>query len=601
MNQTSDLLNEKHYPEWDLSSLYTHPNDPQMIKDWDTLAHDVAFFKEKFQGVFASEHWLSDDLFDAIRQFEKISERMGRISAYTGLRYYKNAQDPEIIQQFQQARERLTNLSSDLIFFELEMNAIADDTLQSALNDHKDLNHYAPYLKQVRLQRPYQLPEEIEHVLHEKSITSNAALVRLYDETLADMTFDFDGTMQQLSYLTNQMSHENPEIRKKAAISLSNGLNEKQKIFTFITNTLAKDKQIEDKLRGFETPMHARHIANQTEPEVVDALVSTVKAHYPRLSHRYYALKAKLLGMPKLNYWDRNAPLPFVEDKKYTWLETKDIVLEAYQDFCPQMATIAKRFFDNHWIDVPTTPGKNDGAFSHPTVPSANPFILLNFQQTKRDVMTLAHELGHGIHQILAAKQGYFMSDTPLTLAETASVFGEMLTFQSLLKKTTNTKERITLLAGKIDDMINTVVRQIAFYQFESIVHSKRKEKELSSDELAAIWLETQAEALGSSVHLDPLVGNYWSYISHFIHSPFYVYAYAFGDCLVNSLFAVFQKEPNGFVDKYLNMLAAGGTLGHKDMLAPFGLNAHQPDFWENGLRMIENMIDELDQLAVGI
>jgi oligoendopeptidase F len=523
---------------------------------------------------------------------------MGRIGTYVGLRYYKNIKDSEILLMYQQTQERLNDISAHLVFFSLDLNMIADDTLTAAYDSNADLSRYRPYLDQVRSFKPYQKSMDVEKVLLDKSLTSSKAFVRLYDETLADMTFELDGEALSLSAVTELMSNSDGTKRRKAAVALSVGLQAREPLFAFITNTLAKDKELEDRLRGFKTPMDERHLQNQVEGEVVDALITAVKTHYPRLAHRYYALKARMMGVPVLQYWDRNAPLPVADDNAYTWLQSRQIVMNAYQSFSPTMAAIAKDFFDKNWIDVPSTDGKTSGAFSHPAVPSAHPYILLNFHGTKRDVMTLAHELGHGVHQVLAAKQGYLLSDTPLTLAETASVFGEMLTFQSLLSKAETVAEKQCLLAGKIDDMINTVVRQIAFYSFEKAVHEKRREGELRADEINAIWIETQREALGDAIHVDPLVGNYWAYISHFIHSPFYVYAYAFGDCLVNSLFAVYQNQPEGFEQKYLEMLTAGGTLQHKELLAPFGLNACDPDFWAKGLSMIEGLIDELEKLS---
>jgi oligoendopeptidase F len=329
----------------------------------------------------------------------------------------------------------------------------------------------------------------------------------------------------------------------------------------------------------------------------VEALVEAVRAAYPRLSHRYYALKAKWFGKKRMPYWDRNAPLPRVAQRTIPWSEARATILTAYGDFSPKMAELADRFFANNWIDAPVRPGKQPGAFAHPTVPSAHPYVLLNYMGKPRDVMTLAHELGHGVHQVLAAPNGPLMAPTPLTLAETASVFGEMLTFKKLLGQTTDKKQRKAMLAAKVEDMINTVVRQIAFYSFERKVHSERRNGELTADKLCDLWMSVQSESLGPAIELKPGYETFWAYIAHFVHSPFYVYAYAFGDCLVNSLYAVYKKSADGFADRYLEMLAAGGTKHHSELLAPFGLDARDPKFWDEGLSVIGKLIDELEAL----
>ena len=595
---TRDILGTENYPEWDLSALYTSGNDPAIARDWEQSEQESTAFQKQFQGMFNGTNWSANDLLNAITQYEAIQERFGRLASYTGLRYYKNIKDQDILSMYQQTQERLTNLGSYFIFFPLELNQIPDELLESAFSELPTLARYKPYFDQIRAFKAHQLRPDLEKVFLEKSITSSRALNRLYDETLASMSFLVDGNALSLSGVSELMSDSNPTKRRQAAMALAEGLSSKGSLFAFITNTLAKDKEIEDTWRAYASPMHERHLANQVEAEVVDALVAAVKQSYPKLSHRYYALKAKMMGVQSIQYWDRNAPLPDTDDTKFTWLQTRKIVMDAYSEFSPTIAAIACEFFDKNWIDVPSTDGKTSGAFSHPTVPSAHPFILLNFHGKKRDVMTLAHELGHGVHQVLAAKQGCLLSDTPLTLAETASVFGEMLTFQSLLKQAKTSTEKRQMLASKIEDMLNTVVRQVAFYLFEVAVHNVRRNGELSLDAINTIWIDTQKEALGDSVNIDPLVGTYWAYISHFIHSPFYVYAYAFGDCLVNSLFAVYQQSPDGFQEKYIDLLKAGGTKRHKELLAPFGLDATNPDFWTKGLSMIESLIDQLEDLT---
>ena len=386
-------------------------------------------------------------------------------------------------------------------------------------------------------------------------------------------------------------------MRRDAATALGKVLSDNVRLFAHITNTLAKDKEIEDTWRNFARPVSSRNLANYVEDDVVDALVAAVRGAMPDLSHRYYRLKARWFGQDRLDYWDRNAPLPDDENRAIPWDQAVTKVLDAYGRFSPELAAVGRRFFDQAWIDAPVRPGKAPGAFAHPTVPSAHPYLLVNYQGKVRDVMTLAHELGHGVHQVLAGAQGHLMADTPLTLAETASVFGEMLTFRKLLDEAPAPRERRVMLAGKVEDMINTVVRQVAFYEFERRLHDKRRQGELLPDEINALWLGVQGESLGPAIRFDDGYGVYWTYIPHFLHSPFYVYAYAFGDCLVNSLYAAYHNAHEGFAEKYLAMLRAGGTLRHKELLAPFGLDASDPAFWDKGLGVIRGFIDELEAL----
>tara|TARA_B110000196_G_C21097014_1_gene640514 strand:- start:422 stop:1516 length:1095 start_codon:yes stop_codon:yes gene_type:complete len=363
-------------------------------------------------------------------------------------------------------------------------------------------------------------------------------------------------------------------------------------------NTICQDKAISDKWRKYSNPEQSRHLANNIEPEVINALVGSVERNYKNTSHRYYALKAKLLNKTQLESWDRNAPLPDANTKLIDWNEAKEIVIEAYEEFSVDIAIIVKKFFDNNWIDARINEGKVNGAFAHPVTTDTHPYILLNYQGKPRDVMTLAHELGHGVHQVLASDLGPLLSDTPLTLAETASVFGEMLTYKKLVRKTENNLERKILLASKIEDMINTVVRQISFFKFEQLIHQNRKAGELTGDDINNIWIETQSASLGPAINMHEQHKYLWAYIPHFIHSPFYVYAYAFGDCLVNSLYSIYENQPSNFVDKYMNLLSSGGSKHHKDLLRPFGLDASDPNFWDSGISLISRMIDELEKIS---
>lgn len=583
-------------PNWNLADLYAGTSDPALERDLKSLATQSGEFKRAYEGKLAGLSGV--DLLAALTAYEKMQDLAGRVGSYAQLAYAGNMTDPELARFQQNISERLNQISVETLFFTLELNRIEDSVLAKQLT-HGPLQRYQPWLDAVRAFRPHQLSDEAERLLHEKSITGRQAWNRMFDETMADLRFDVSGEKLTSNEVLNLLTDRDGAKRKAAAMGLSKGLKDNQRIFALVTNTLAKDKEVEDKWRNFARPVSSRNLANQVEDEVVDALVTAVKANYPKLSHRYYKLKAKWMGVDALDFWDRNAPLPRDDDRLIPWAEATKSVLDAYHEFSPELAKVGKQFFDKNWIDAPSRPGKDPGAFAHPTVPSAHPYLLLNYHGRTRDVMTLAHELGHGVHQVLAGPQGALLADTPLTLAETASVFGEMLTFQSLLAREKDPAKRRILLAGKVEDMLNTVVRQIAMHNFETVLHAERRAGELMPERIAEIWLETQREALGSGIKLDKdsEYGVYWSYIPHFIHVPFYVYAYAFGDCLVNSLYAVYRGANEGFAEKYLDMLRAGGTKRHKELLAPFGLNAADPAFWSKGLGVVSGFIDELEAM----
>jgi oligoendopeptidase F len=594
----SDSLDQDSLPTWKLEDLYQAMDAEEVGADFAKSFSESKAFKKKYAGrlaVLAAER--PAELGLAIASYEKIEERMGRLMSYAGLIYTGDTSDPAKAKFYGDAQEKITDASSHLLFFALEINRIDPKVLDKAMGADSGLGHYRPWIEDLIMDRPYQLEDRIEELFHEKSVTGRSAWNRLFDETMASLRFDIGGEQLSVEPALNHLQDADREKRETAAIEIGRVLGENSRTFTLITNTLAKDKEISDRWRGFQGVADSRHLANRVEPKVVNALVEAVEKSFPSISHRYYRMKAKWLCLKQLQQWDRNAPLPTSIDKIYGWDEARAIVLEAYRGFSPKMADIADRFFINNWIDAPVRPGKSPGAFAHPTVPSAHPYVMLNYLGKPRDVMTLAHELGHGVHQVLAAKQGLLMSQTPLTLAETASVFGEMLTFRSLLEKTTNASERKIMLARKVEDMINTVVRQIAFFLFERKVHEARKKGELTSEQLGEFWLEIQRSSLGPVFEFDDGYKSYWSYIPHFIHSPFYVYAYAFGDCLVNSLYAVYQNAPEGFQTRYFEMLEAGGSKHHGELLKPFGLDAADPDFWYKGLSVISGMIDELEAL----
>ncbi len=591
--KTADLGN---LPEWNLKDLYNGIDDAAIEADFKRADAEARAIKTEYEGRLGT---LSGaELAKVIARYEKNDEILAKLMSYAQLVYAGNQSDPKLSRFYQTCQERMTDISAHTLFFTLEINRIPDDVLDQQLTA-KSLQKYGPWLRDVRVYKPYQLSDDLEKILHEKRVTGRSAWNRLFDETLAELKFPYDGKDLTEAEILNLMQNKDRAIRANASKVFANVLAANIRTFAFVTNTLAKDKAIEDEWRKFPRPISSRNLSNYVEDEVVDALIKSVKAAYPQLSHRYYKLKAKWLGMKKMAYYDRNAPLPDADDSVIPWNDAKNIVLESYGSFSPQLAGIVKGFFDKNWIDVPTRKGKASGAFAHPTVPSAHPYILLNYQGKKRDVMTLAHELGHGVHQVLAGQaQGHLMADTPLTLAETASVFGEMLTFRSLLDHETDPKKRKIMLAGKVEDMLNTVVRQIAFCEFERQVHDERKKGELSSERLGEIWMNVQTESLGSAFDFAPEYNVFWAYIPHFIHTPFYVYAYAFGDCLVNSLYAVYQNSNRGFAEKYLQLLQAGGTKRHKELLSPFGLNATRPDFWNQGLGVINGFIDELEKIG---
>jgi oligoendopeptidase F len=585
-------------PEWDLSDLYKSPDDPAVARDVERAAAEAKRIKESYQGKLARLAADGAALADAIAAYEQLSDLMGKLGSYAGLLYAANQTDPARAKFYGDISEALTRISTDLIFVELELNQIDEAVLAQAVADPK-LARFQPWLEDLRKEKPYQLEEKLEQLFTEKGQTGRGAFNRLFSETMSALRFDVEGEPQPLTLeaALNLLSDPAEPRRHAAADTLAKVFKDNLRLFTLITNTLAKDKEISDRWRGFKDVADSRHLANRVEAPVVDALVESVRAAYPRLSHRYYAMKAKWLGMERLSHWDRNAPLPDKPEQIFTWPEAEAIVLKAYGAFAPDMARVAQEFFDKRWIDAPLREGKAQGAFSAATVPSVHPYVLMNYQGKPRDVMTLAHELGHGVHQMLARDQGPLLAPTPLTLAETASVFGEMLTFRALLAETKSPREKKAMIAGKVEDMLNTVVRQIAFYLFERKVHEARRKGELTSDEINAFWLEVQGESLGPAIDLKPGYEVFWTYIPHFINSPFYVYAYAFGDCLVNSLYGLYQEAHPGFVTKYFDLLKAGGSKHHSELLKPFGLDAADPAFWSKGLKVIESMIDELEAM----
>ncbi|ATI41435.1 oligoendopeptidase F [Pacificitalea manganoxidans] len=582
-------------PEWDLSDLYPAPDAAELKRDLDWLEAACTDFARDYEGQLAGLD--ARGMLDCVLRYEKIDIVAGRIMSYAGLRYYQNTMDGERAKFLGDCQEAITNYTTPLVFFTLELNRIPDATLDALFDESAELSRYRPIFERMRAMRPYQLSDELEKFLHDQSTIGAAAWNRLFDETVAGLTFHVNGEELNLEATTTLLTEQDRATREAAAREIARVLGDNIKLFARVHNTLTKEKEIEDRWRGMPSPQTGRHLANHVEPEVVEALRNAVVNAYPKLSHRYYELKRKWLGLDTLQVWDRNAPLPMETTRTVGWDQAEKTVMDAYADFSPRMAEIAEPFFTKGWIDAGVKPGKAPGAFAHPTVSDVHPYVMLNYLGKPRDVMTLAHELGHGVHQVLAAGQGELLSATPLTLAETASVFGEMLTFRKLLANAPSDAERKVLLAGKVEDMINTVVRQIAFYDFECKLHEARRGGELTVEDINALWMSVQAESLGPAFTFMEGYETFWSYVPHFVHSPFYVYAYAFGDGLVNALYAVYEQGEPDFQEKYFDMLKAGGSKHHKELLAPFGLDASDPAFWDKGLGMISSFIDQLEAM----
>ncbi|WP_416367998.1 M3 family oligoendopeptidase [Tritonibacter mobilis] len=581
-------------PEWDLSDLYAGEDAAELSRDLDWLQGECAAFAADYEGKLAELD--AEGLLTCVHRNEKINNIAGRIMSYAGLRYYQLTTDADRAKFLSDVQEKVTVFTTPLVFFTLEINRIEDAKLDALFEANADLARYKPVFDRIRAMKPYQLSDELERFMHDLGIVGDA-WEKLFDETIAGLTFEIEGEELGIEATLNFLTEQDRSKREAAARELARVFADNIKIFARVHNTQAKEKEIIDRWRGMPSPQMGRHLSNDVEPEVVEALREAVVAAYPKLSHRYYELKRKWLGLERMQVWDRNAPLPMETTRVVDWEEARATVMEAYEAFDPRMGELAQPFFDKGWIDAGVKPGKAPGAFAHPTVTNVHPYVMLNYLGKPRDVMTLAHELGHGVHQVLAADQGEMLSSTPLTLAETASVFGEMLTFRKMLEKAQTKEERKVLLAGKVEDMINTVVRQIAFYDFECKLHAARAEGELTPEDINALWMSVQAESLGESFDFMEGYETFWAYIPHFVHSPFYVYAYAFGDGLVNALYSVYAEGAEGFEDKYFDMLKAGGSKHHKELLAPFGLDASDPKFWDKGLSMISGLIDELEAM----
>ncbi len=581
-------------PEWNLDDLYTGEDAPELARDLDWLEQECADFARDYEGNLSDLN--SEQLLTCVHRNEKINNIAGRIMSFAGLRYYQQTTDAGRAKFMSDCQEKITNVTTPLVFFTLELNRLEDAHLAGLLDQNTDLARYKPVFDRIRAMKPHQLSDEMEKFLHDLGVVGDA-WERLFDETIAGLSFQVDGEELTIEGTLNLLTEQDRAKRQAASEELARVFQDNIRTFARVHNTQTKEKEVLDRWRKMPSPQHGRHLSNDVEPEVVEALRNAVVAAYPKLSHRYYELKRKWLGLDRMQVWDRNAPLPMEDTRIVGWDEAQKTVMDAYTAFDPRMGEIAAPFFSKGWIDAPVKPGKAPGAFAHPTVTNVHPYVMLNYLGKPRDVMTLAHELGHGVHQVLAADQGEMLSSTPLTLAETASVFGEMLTFRKMLDGATDMQQRKVMLAGKVEDMINTVVRQIAFYDFECKLHDARRGGELTPEDIGALWMSVQGESLGPAFDFMPGYETFWAYIPHFVHSPFYVYAYAFGDGLVNALYKVYEEGAEGFEDKYFDMLKAGGSKHHKELLAPFGLDASDPAFWDKGLSMISDFIDELEAM----
>ena len=576
-------------PNWNLKDFYLSIDDRQIEKDLELFKNFTLNFSNKYKDKLLS---FALDFEEIVKEYEDGNELRDKLGNYAFLIYATNMNDQKTVQFYQGINEKLTEISSNLIFFTNEINSSSDNDFEAFKNGS---GKYKNWLINLRRFKDHQLDQKSEKIFLDKNLTSNSSWVRFFEEQINDLKFEINGKEHNSSDALNLLSDHDEEIRKKAALSIESVFQTNVKTFTFITNTLAKDKITNDKWRNYTSPVESRNLANNVEGEVVDALTKSVTSNYKNISHRYYEIKSKLFNKKQLDYWDRNAPYPNSPKKLIQWEEAKDIVLRSYENFDQSFKDIVLLFFQNNWIDAELKSGKSPGAFAASTIPSIHPYILTNFHGKTRDVMTLAHELGHGCHQYLSSKQGLLLSSTPLTLAETASVFGEMMTFRTLLDESDKDTRKF-LLASKIEDMINTVVRQISFFEFEKLVHNERKNIELSSDQISDFWMTTQSESLGPHIKLSEGYKYFWTYIPHFIHTPFYVYAYAFGDCLVNILIQLYDEGLPNFKNHYIDLLKSGGSKHYSQVLKPFNVDLTNQQSWQKGLSMISGLIDEFEK-----
>jgi len=579
---------------WNLGDLYSGGDDPQLEKDLSESKQRAESFASSYRGRIAELE--AAELAEAIEEYERILELSGKAGTFTYLNWSTNTEDPARGALLQRLQEHSSRLQQELLFFELEW-AHVDEDRAGRLLAGAALARHRFWLGLTRRYRPHLRTEAEEKILAEKSVTGRSAWIRFFEEVHSGARYTFDGQeLPQQSILTKLYDPDRVR-RKRASESFTAGLQNMRRVNTYVFNNLLADKASDDRLRNYPTWISARNLANQIDDATVQALVQAVTGRYAVVA-RYYALKKKLLGLDELFDYDRYAPLPRA-GRRYQWREAKQMVLDAYAGFLPEMGRIAESFFSKNWIDAAVRPGKRGGAYSHGAVPSVHPYIFMNFEGSPRHVMTLAHELGHGVHQYLSRKQGILLADTPLTTAETASVFGEMLVFQRLMSVEKDPKIRLSMLVQKIEDTFATVFRQTAMNRFEEAIHTARRSGgELTTERFSELWMETQEAMFEGCVTLTDAYAIWWSYIPHFIHSPGYVYAYAFGELLVLALYARYQESPEGFPSAYRDLLAAGGSNWPEELVRPLGVDLKDPGFWDKGLDMIEEFVEQAEAMA---
>ena len=599
MNAPTQAFEADALPVWSLADLYDGPDDPRIDADLVGAreANDALLaLKGAFVAARADAARLGDLIARGVALYEAAVNGLWGVGAYASLAASVSRDDPRWGQFEADIRARSAAIAAESLFFTLELNELEDGEIEAALAADPAAARWRPWLRRVRLVRPHELSADLERLLVDRAPVI-ANWVRLYDDTLARLSARVGRERLSLPEALNRLSDPSADRRRAAARGLAKALGERRELLALCLNTLAGEKRIEDRWRRYESPVASRNLANEVDGAAVEALEAAVVASYPRISHRYYRLKARVMGKSRLDHWDRNAPLSTEAPRAYGWSEARDMVLDSFGQLAPHLADRARVFFDHPWIDARPRPGKQSGAYSHPVTATRHPYVFLNFMGERRDVLTLAHELGHAVHQSLAAPRGTLLADTPLTLAETASIFAEGMVFERLLAEA-SPAERRGLLAGKIEDGLNTVVRQIAFHRFETRFHAARAAGEVSPDAIGAIWLEVMGESLGPAVRLNPGYEHYWAYVSHFAHAPFYVYAYAFGNLLVEALMEARRDDPAGFAPLYESLLAAGGTRTYVEALAPFGHDPRQPSFWAAGCHRLERLVDAFEDLV---
>lgn len=586
-------------PEWNLADLYAGRDDPRIDLDLAEAkkANDaLVALQGRFVDSRGDARALGALIDEGLHLYEAATNGLWSVGAYASLAASTARDDPAWAKFEADLRARSSQIAAESLFFTLELNELEDEEIAAALKAHPAAARWKPWIRRLRLSRPHELSAELERLLVDRA-PAVANWSRLYDETLAKLTCKVGKDYLTLPEALNRLSDPSAARRKQAANALAEALHDRTPTMALVMNTLAFEKQVEDRWRSYSYPAQSRHIANEVDAEAVEAMAEAVVESYADTSHRYYAAKAKAMGRKTLDYWDRNAPLDSAAPRTYDWQEAKTVVLESFSALAPKFADQARTFFAQPWIDARPRPGKQSGAYSHPVTANRHPYVFMNYMGERRDVLTLAHELGHAVHQTLCSPLGTLLADTPLTLAETASIFGEGLVFERLLAEATPA-DRKALLAGKIEDGLNTVIRQIAFHRFETRFHDARAEGELSPEQIGGLWLEVMGESLGPAIKLNDGYEHYWAYVSHFVHAPFYVYAYAFGDLLVRALMEKRREDPVAFAPLYEELLAAGGTKTYVEALAPFGLDPRKKEFWAAGCREIARLVEEFEALV---